>query len=290
MRREAREARSFLHGLRRMLVPVRDGRYALMAGEVVAHLAGTRDVEAVALHIQALGNGTPPPLPAPGPQGGESHVAWAQRTVASPEGTAAGILAEAARDYDLLVLGAPDARPESGLFGRVVDAVVRRSPCTTLVLRAAHWRDHGVHVRRILLPTTGTQADLRAAEFALALAQATTAEVVALHVVDTSPLTEPFGGRTATLVGTGMTHGWQATAAIERLGAELAVSVRREVRTRVEGTASAEIVKYAAAGGFDLIVMHAERRAAHDELYCGRTIQQVLHRTHCPLTILLDPA
>lgn len=289
LQREAREAQSFLHGLRRMLVPVRDGRYALVAGEVVAHLAGERAVEAVALHIRRDGeDGGAPPLPRA--SGDEAQVEWKQRAATSREGVAEAILAEAGRDYDLLVLGAAAGRPDAGLFGAVADAVVQATPCAVLVLHAPQWRQDGVRVRRILLPTAGTRADMRAAEFAVALARGTEAEILALHVVDTSPLTEPFGGRAMGLLHSADEHGRHATVAVHRLGEAAGVSVQRAVRVRVGGAVSDEIVHYAAASGCDLILMHAERRATHDELYCGRTVQQVLRHARCPVAVLLDPA
>ncbi len=289
LQREAREAQSFLHGLRRMLVPVRDGRYALVAGEVVAHLAGTRAVEAVALHVRMEGeDGGAPPLPPT--SGDDAQVEWKQRAATSPDGVANAILAEAGRDYDLLVLGATAVRPDSGLFGPVVDAVVQATPCAVLVLHAPRWRQDGVRMRRILLPTAGTRADMRAAEFAAALARRTGAEIMALHVVDAFPLTEPFGGRAMGLLRSADEHGWHATVAVHRLGADVGVAVHREVRMRVGGAVSDEIIQYAAAGGCDLILMHAERRASHGELYCGRTVEQVLRNARCPVAVLLDPA
>ncbi len=290
LEREEREARSFLHGLQRMLVPVRDGRYALVAGEVVAHLAGTRVVEAVALHIRAPGDVGPVPVLPLVPREDDAQVEWRQRVVSSGDGIAADILTEVSRGYDLLVLGAAVGRPGAGLFGDVVDMVLQHTPCTTLVLQAARWRQEGVRLRRILLPTAGTRGDLRVAEFALALARGTSAEVLALHVVDPLPLTEPLDSRVFAALQLAGEHGWQATAAVRRLGEGIGVAVRRDVRTLTKGAVGDEIVKYAGEQGYDLILMHAERRAAGSEFYCGRTVEQVLRTARCPVAVLLDPA
>ncbi len=289
LRREAREAHSFLHGLRRMLVPVRDGRYALVAGEVVAHLAGSRAVEAVALHVQMAGDsGVPADLPRAA--GDEARVEWKQRTARSADGVAGAILAEAGRRYDLLVLGDTAERPDAGLFGAVVDAVVRDAPCAVLVLHGPQGRQQGVRLQRILLPTTGTRADMETAEFATALARGAGADLVALHVVDALRLAEPVGSRAVELLRSADEYGRHATMAVHRLASELGVSVQREVRTRPDGAISEEIINYAAVGGCDLILMHAERRASHGELYCGRTVEQVLRHALCPVAVLLDPA
>lgn len=289
LEREAREARSFLPRLQRMLVPVRDGRYALAAGEVVAHLAGERVVEAVTLHVRPPGeNGGATSVPALPRQ--DAKVEWRQRVATGGDGIAMAILAEAARGYDLLVLGAAAGRPGYGLFGGVVDTVLRDTPCTTLVLQAPRWRQEGVRLRRILLPTAGTRGDLRVAEFALALARGTSAEVLAMHVVDALPLTEPLDSRAVRALQAADDYGWHATAAVSRLGEGLGVTVRREVRVLAGGSVGDELVKHAVAGGCDLILMHAERRAAGGELYCGRTVEQILRTARCPVAVLLDPA
>ncbi len=293
LRREARQARSFLQGLRRMLVPVRDGRYALIAADVVGHLSAGREVEAVALQVSMPGTaaeGSQPtgavPLPRPG---GAAHVAWTRRRAAHPQGVAAAVLAEAARGYDLVVLGASAGR-HGGLFGSVADAIVRSAPCAVFVLRAPAWRRQDAHLRRILLPTTGTRADLRGAEFALALARGAGAEVIALHVVENQPLDSPFGGGALAELGTAGDIGWHATREVAELGEAMGIAVSTEVRMGTGLTAAEEIVRFAQDQAGDLILLAGEPRPAGDELYCGRTVAQVVRVARCPVAVLFPPA
>ena len=58
----------------------------------------------------------------------------------------------------------------------------------------------------------------------------------------------------------------------------------------VGAAVSDETIQHAADGGCDQILMHAERRASHGELYCGRTVEQVLRNARCPVAVLPDPA
>ncbi len=296
LRREAHEARSFLHGLRRMLVPVRDGRHALVAGEVVGHLAGARSVEAVALHARLSDDETDVQALSRTEMSTGANVEWKERSVTTRRsGVVDAILAEAGRDYDLLVLGAAEIRPGVGVFGRVlfgqvVDDVLRKTPCTTLVFQAPQWHRSGGSVRRILLPTNGTRGDLRVAEFALALARGMGADVVALHVVEAFPLAEPFGGRALGDLRAEEDYGWHATRAVSRLGEEAGVAVRCEVRTRTSSLVSKEITKFASEEHCDLILLHAELRTSTEELYCGRTVDQILRNARCPMAVLFDPA
>ena len=296
LRREAFASRSFVHGLRRMLVPVRDGRYALAAAEVVSHLAAGREVEAVALsagHSLAPGVDTgvraaARPPAAAGEQRADTarRVQWRFREVPAPQGVAAAILAEAARDYDLLVLGAPERRAGAGLFGGVVDPVVREAPCGVLVLQAPQWRGSGVRLRRIVVPTRGTAAERRGAELALALAHGTGATIAALHVVEPDAL----GRGGAAALRAEPRWAAHATGEIERLGREaFDLPVTRLVQFRDTATVSDAIVRGASSDG-DLILLTARRRAAGGELYCGRTVDQVLRAARCPVAVLFEAA
>jgi Kef-type K+ transport system membrane component KefB/nucleotide-binding universal stress UspA family protein len=286
LRREAWQARSFLHGLRRMLVPVRDGRYALVAAEIVGHLAEGRQVEAVALQVRI------PPAPAgdplPLPASGTGPVVWSRREIADPAGVTAALLAEAARGYDLVVVGASEDRRGGGLFGPVADALVRSAPCSVLVLRAPGWRRGVPSIRRILVPTTGTRADLRVAEFAVALARGAGAEVVALHVVENRALMSPFGGRAGADLGIEMTMGRNATQEVADLGAFLGVPVAREVHTGSGQGVAAAIVQFAAARGCDLILLAGEPRPMGPALHCGRTVSEVVRTARGPVAVLID--
>ncbi len=286
LRREAWQARSFLQGLRRMLVPVRDGRYALVAAEVVGHLADGRQVEAVAMRVRVPPAPEGDPLPLPEFRNG--RVAWSRREIDDPRGVTAAVLAEAARGYDLVVVGASDDRRAVGLFGPVADALVRASPCSVLVLRAPEWRGGVGSIGRILVPTTGTRADLHVAEFAVALARGAGAEVVALHVVENRALTSPFGGRAEADLGIGMEIGRHATREVANLGEFLGVRVAGAVRTGSGRGAGAEIVHFATAGGCDLILLAGEPRPMGPALHCGRTVAEVVRTARCPVAVLID--
>jgi len=202
-------------------------------------------------------------------------------------GVAAAVLAEAAHGYDLVVVGASDGR-HGGLFGPVADAVVRSAPCAVFVLRAPDWRGGDIPLRRILLPTTGTRADLRGAEFALTLARGAGAAVVALHVVESHPLGSPFGGAAAADLRGATEIGWHATRAVAQLGASLGVPVTPEVRLGAGLTAADEIVHLARDTACDLILLAGEPRPADGELYCGRTLSQVVRAARGPVAVLFE--
>jgi Kef-type K+ transport system membrane component KefB/nucleotide-binding universal stress UspA family protein len=291
LRREELASRGFLRGLRRMLVPVRDGRYALAAAEIVRHLARDRSVEAVALTVPADGGGRSPAIPLPAPPTGPSPaVAWSRRTADARDGVAAAIVAEAARGYDLVVLGAGVAGRGPELFGPVPDAVVLRSPCSVFVLREPAWSGDGARPRRILLPTTGTRADLRGAEFALALARGTGAKLVALHVVERLHMLSPVGSGMAAALQAAEDSGRHMVRAVASLGEAVGVEVDTVVLREAGLPAGDEIARYARAAGCDLILLAAEPRPAGEYLYCGRTVTRVVRTASCPVAVLFDAA
>ena len=283
LRREAAEARSFLHGVGRVLVPIRDGRFALYAAQVVAHLAARREVDVTALHVRPAGGRVA--VPATPPALGEA-VHWHLRTVEPDPDVPATVLQELERGYDLIVLGASDV-PGVSLFGGVTDRLVAGAPCPVFVVRLPASTRGEFAVRRILLPTAGTAADQHAGEFAVALARGTRAEVVALHVVEVDVWGEPGwtggAGRDALL-----RHqvGHHSTAGVRALGELMGVAVRAEVRTGGNGAAGREIVGAARAVHADLVLLAADRRLAGREVYCGRTVEYVVRHADCPVAVL----
>ncbi len=307
LRREAWQAHSFLRGMRRMLVPVRDGRYAMIAAEVVSHLAADRSVEAVALQVRPPAAERPSGSPAedavavPAPDS-LANVTWTRREASHPAGVSAAVLAEAERGYDVLVVGAGAASPGRGLFGPVADAIVRRAPCSVFVLGMPKsvlepgWpapgpvRSADLRLRRILLPTTGTRAARRGAEFAVALARGTGAVVVALNVLEHRPALSPFWIGVEDALRSEGESGSHATREVVHLGEAFGVRVVPEVRAGGNQTAAQEIVRYARVEACDLILMAAEARPAGQELYCGGTVSQVVRTATCPVAVLFGPA
>ncbi|HEX5417686.1 MAG TPA: cation:proton antiporter [Chloroflexota bacterium] len=286
LQREALDARGFLGGLERILVPVRDGRFALQAGAIVGHLAEGRELDALALHVRNAATRTRPLAVAA--DGGSIQapsgpsVNWSYQGIVA-EGVGEAILAEARRGYDLLVLGAPARPGPASIFGRVVDEVAAVAPCPVFVLRLPA-PDKPLAPRWLILPIAGTDADRSAAEFALALARGIGASVMALHVVELDPLRAVLGagevGEQERLRAIGET----ATARIQALGDLHGVAV--EPRVVVGEAAASEILAQAAAGEEALILLGARRRLAGNDLACGRTVEEVVRRARCPVAVL----
>ena len=93
----------------------------------------------------------------------------AVRQVASRD-VAASICDEAAKGYDLILVGASERGPTVG--GAVVEEVVAAAPCHVAIIREAAQRPQ---YKNILVPVDGSVASRMAVELALRYAEATQA-------------------------------------------------------------------------------------------------------------------
>jgi nucleotide-binding universal stress UspA family protein len=186
---------------------------------------------------------------------------------------------EAAKGYDLLVLGAPEriGSPEH-VFSSVVDEVVRLAPCPSLVFRAGQgqWPP-----RRIMVPTGGTATARRAAELAFALAH-DDGEVLAFHVVDTASTTGMATGRSSS-PAVRLAIGQEVVEDIRQIGATFGVSVATEVMIWNETTSG---IISRAGSDIDLIVVGTSVRAGSRRLYLGPKVDRLLAEAPCPVIIL----
>jgi nucleotide-binding universal stress UspA family protein len=189
------------------------------------------------------------------------------------------IVTEAAKGYDLLVLGAPESIGESEhVFSSVVDEVVRLAPCPSLVFRAGHgqWPP-----RRIMVPTSGSATGRRAAELAFALA-GEDGDVLAFHVVDAASTTGMGTGRSSS-PAVRLEIGQEVVEDLRLLGETFGVNVATEVMIWNETTSG---IVERAGRDIDLIVVGTSLRAGSRRLYLGAKVERLLAESPCPVIIL----
>jgi len=206
------------------------------------------------------------------------------RKVVEGEEVAGPVLEEAAKHYDLLLLGAPerDSGPEV-LFTSVVDELVRGAPCLTMVVKAGQ-PDADWAPRRILVPTDGTAAARHAAEIGFALAAPGDAEVTILHVVMHAADAYRRGGRVDRTHELGI--GYQIVEELGTLGDSLGVRTRLAVQAGA--AAEAVILEVARQRAIDLIILGTAVRGAH-RLFVGSRVERVLNAAPCPVVVVTAP-
>ncbi|MDR9452269.1 MAG: universal stress protein, partial [Acidimicrobiia bacterium] len=174
------------------------------------------------------------------------------------------VLDEAAKGYDLVLLGATEVAANlDALFGSVVDDIVRMVSIPTLVVRgspaAAGWQP-----RRILVPTDGTPASRRAADLAFSLAGPDTT-VTVLHVVpsELSPVISVTD--TGPVQRLDIAH--EIVSEVRDRGIELGVATATMVETGPE--VEEAILQAARQIGADLVVLGTSARTGTRRLYLG---------------------
>ncbi len=274
LRLEAALQRSFLGGVRRVLVPVRPrpegiGHTRALQVSILNRLATLQDMSITLVAV----------VPAGEKAAAASHLAELEDLFDTPrtasrivvgDDPVTVILEEAERDYDLMVLGTPVAGTEEddNLFGPLIDDLVKLSPCPTLLVPGVATEEG---FRRILVPTNGTTAARRAAELAFAIATDET-EIEGLHVV------------TPSLVGARRDHSDEVTAELKGVGDALGKTPHTTVRH--DDSAEGGILSYVAETQPDLMILGTQVRAGTTRLHLGPRVESLVRSARCPVVVL----
>jgi len=140
-------------------------------------------------------------------------------------------------------------------------------------------------IRRILIPTDGSEYSREAVEVGLALAQQLGAQVTALYVVDQTTFAN-FQPDSAIITVYSMLEkeGRAAVDEVRRRGEELGVKVEVQL---VEGSPTRRIVEL--ASNFDLIVMGTLGRSGVAKLVLGSVAERVVRFAPCPVLVARSP-
>jgi nucleotide-binding universal stress UspA family protein len=200
---------------------------------------------------------------------------------------AEAVLAVAARDYDLVFIGAAPDRPlHDPLTLRVVD----ESPTGVVVVRRGERGSDGPF-RRLLVAIDGSRSSRYAAEVAFAYAGATDAEVTVLHVANEHRLAAgsiPVASRREAhpLIR-------ERTREIERqmeqaLGPLAAPhGARMQMRILASGSPGETIIDESLSGHYDLLILGSEKRMLGQPLFFGRGTAEILDRAGCTTAVVL---
>ena len=296
---EAIASSSFIRQIRRVLLVTRHAHSVDLPAQIIGYLSHEQPVEATAVYARPQAVKTPwwkfwsGRARRYGAVGGNALARIARplrllkgsrpelKLISDPD-PAEQVLAEAARDYELLVLGETHRGTEA-LFGPMADRIIHKAPCPTLIVREPAAAEGGKpktftvwEPKKILVPTVGTEYSKNAVELAAVLAASTRASVTIVHIsrtgsndVDTARPQE-FG------------------AQIVAREAERAKKFGADVETVVlEGSRPEEdIVRLAGEGGYDLVVLGSSLRAVSARAFFGHRVESILKNAPCPVVLL----
>ncbi|RRJ31476.1 cation:proton antiporter domain-containing protein [Halocatena pleomorpha] len=197
------------------------------------------------------------------------------------------VLSEAEDRYDLLVLGMsnPAQAADRSLLGGELDRILRVTPCPILAVSSNTVSNDGsvadLSVRRILLPTIGTQYSRHAAEVAFAIGADRNAVVEIMHVV-TPPQPEE------TLIEPNLSEAVDIGEAIVDREAKLGQQMGVEVLTHVSvgDRPERDILTRATKTETDVIVMGCEIRPTSRRAFLGPRVEHVIENASCPVAVV----
>lgn len=206
------------------------------------------------------------------------------RKIVESQNPADSILDESQKDYDLLILGSSEKSGQSAnesVFSSVIDSLVRLNPGMTLVVNPknadADWRP-----QKILVPTNGSLAAKRAAEFAFLLASGEN-EVTILNIV----VQEPGDWDPDIHSGAFKRQIRIAEHTVEELktmGESHGIPTSAEVKVAVSSETA--VLELAENEKFDLIILGTDVRPASERLFLGPRVEKILKNAPCPVLVL----
>jgi nucleotide-binding universal stress UspA family protein len=142
-------------------------------------------------------------------------------------------------------------------------------------------------ITKILIPVDGSDSSLKAAHYAVALAEMTGAQVLLMHAVISLPYLQhkTGGGVLDTYVEEAKRHAQLWFDQIEQAAAKRKVKAMSEVVLEVESIADV-IVNYAKSHGADLIVIASRGRTGVKRFLLGSVASGVLSHAECPVVMV----
>lgn len=181
-------------------------------------------------------------------------------SVRDRDGKLADVLAESAeKGHDIMFVGIQPTSGESAQYSEKLSAMIDAFSGTTAIVTSRGMIAREDRNLRILVPISGTERSLRAAEFALVIAKATGAATTAVYFRDPKEATSP-----SRVSDTGNGH----RAAFEQLD-RIASFYEVEVEKVAPHASVPEvaILRHARSGRFDLIILGVSRRAGKELSY-----------------------
>jgi nucleotide-binding universal stress UspA family protein len=192
---------------------------------------------------------------------------------------------------DLLVLGLhPDSHLKHFLLGSMTEELLRLAPCPVLTVRhgVGPAPEAGAPFRRIVCASDLRGPSCAAARYALALAEALSAELFMLHVLEHVPEFES-GGLPFSAVEVQSIRQTIGDDVRARLHATVPESGRDRVAVRdlvKAGHPHEVIVRLAREEGADLVVLGAHGHGALERMLFGSTSRRVAREAPCPVLVV----
>jgi len=286
----------------RILVPTAGGPNAVGAARLAFGLARRSESEIVLLYIDALssawqrfkrmfkrGNG------GQAGEGLDEHIKTvtaladgarppAVRQVASRD-VAASIVDEAAKGYDMILVGASQRGPTLG--GPVLEDVIEAAPCHVAIIREAAPLPQ---YKSLIVPIDGSLASRVAVEFAVRYAEVAGAHVTLAVTEEQRPQVAAYAAYAdyASAVVSQDAPEIGADEELARISTVFKASdLKPEVLRLAYDPSSSALAEEAANGKYDLVVLGAENRAVQHRLFFGYDTERLIRLSPVAVVIVV---
>ena len=137
--------------------------------------------------------------------------------------------------------------------------------------------------RNIVIATDGSGNTRRAIEYGIKFAKFSGATVHALHVIDTSSLSQSWTVGWETMYEILQNEGQRAISKVKEYGEASGVDVKEVL---LEGHPSSEIIDFAENNGIDLIVMGTLGKTGLDRFLLGSVAEKVVRNSKVPVLVV----
>jgi nucleotide-binding universal stress UspA family protein len=194
---------------------------------------------------------------------------------------AAAVIEEAAKGFDMILLGASADRDRIG--GKVIEDIVESAPCHVAIVRAG---PGGSGYKRVLVPIDGTATSRIAAEFAVRYAEVAGAELTLAILTEHRPQADAYADtsivtpRPAPAVG--------SREELERISSVFRASPVAPTILHLDYDPSQSALSHEVERGhYDLIALGAENRAIQHRLFLGYENERIVRSARTAVAIIV---
>jgi Kef-type K+ transport system membrane component KefB/nucleotide-binding universal stress UspA family protein len=301
LEREEFEAKGFVSNMERLLIAVDESANGKFASRLAGLIAAAKGLPTTVVHAQPADGSA---AKQSGHVSGEHAIqvaAQAARVMETEQESGAPakvsvithtgdapaeetVASEARKGYDLLIIGIENVARKAE-FHEDVNRIAAEfeGPLAIVAARGAHLERPLQSALNILVPVTGTEASRRAAEIAVAIAQAAGAPVTALYV------STGRSKRAARSLRNALRSRRQHEAILRDV-VEMADRYNVDIRTDVKVDIAADdaILRQANANRSTVIVMGVNRRPG-DTLFFGNVTAAILEKSRRSILLVSSP-
>ncbi len=282
IKQEERKSRTILSTIRRVLLPISDKRRNPFVSQLLNSIGQNQVIETTALWVKEPDTNSSQLFSFISSTMNKKLVSLLQKTSSSSNKLEA-ITEEANRGYDLIIMATDEPAADADyVFGELVDSVILNTTNHTLVIYDPDPTGNRV-IKKVLVPVSGSELSLAAAEFAISLAKSLNASATCLSIAE-SEVDELYSEYTQS----GAKIQTHVNKEIESSLKELSLALNVEfnpLMVQTKALPAQAVVMTSDQHNIDLIVIGAEPKLGKN-LFFGHTINFILRNAPCAVAVL----